>query len=72
MESTQGKMRAKLVLGHAIVTDKGNDWFKIHIGGSTTITITPPSMDMFDVRIGDRLALYTEVYFAQPSSPSIQ
>jgi hypothetical protein len=56
-------MRAILPLGKARIVDRGPTHFKIAIGGSTTITITTP-MDLYDIRDGDLLTLYTEVLLA--------
>jgi len=61
MESVDVKgFRAILPLGKARVIDRGSDYFKLAIGGSTTITICT-NMDLYDVRDGDLLTLYTEV-----------
>lgn len=58
---TEGKqLRAILPLLKARVVDRSPTSFKIAIGGSTTITIDC-NMDMYDVRDGDLLTLYTEV-----------
>jgi len=70
MESPKREMRAVLPIGRGRVVDRGPDFFKIAIGGSTTITITTP-MDTFDIRDGDQLTIYTEVLLAKPSGPSV-
>ena len=65
MESAKGQMRAVLPLGKARVVDRGPDFFKLAIGGSTTITIHS-NMDLYDIHDGDLLTLYTEVLLAKP------
>jgi len=60
-------MRAILPLLKGRVTDRGPAHFKLAIGGSTTITVDC-QMDMYDIRDGDLLTLYTEVPInAKPS-----
>jgi hypothetical protein len=59
----QKQFRAILPLGKARVVDRGPDFFKLAIGGSTTITIST-NMDLYDIRDGDLLTLYTEVLLA--------
>ena len=56
--------RAVLPLGKARVVDRGSDYFKLAIGGSTTITIST-NMDLYDIHDGDLLTLYTEVMLAK-------
>ena len=64
MESVNVKgFRAILPLGKARVIDRGPGYFKLAIGGSTTITIST-NMDLYDIRDGDLLTLYTEVMLA--------
>ena len=65
MESVKGKMRAILPLGKARVVDRGPDYFKLAIGGSTTITIQT-NMDLYDIRDGDLMTLYTEALLKPP------
>lgn len=65
------RIRAVLPLLKARVVDRGPHHFKISIGGSTTITVDC-AMDMFDIRDGDLLQLYTEVLIAQPKQSPIQ
>ena len=55
----------------AHVVDRDATSFKLAIGGSTTITVQC-QMDMYDIRDGDVLTLYTEVMLAQPKSTPIQ
>ena len=65
------QLRAILPLLKGRIVDRGPDYFKIAIGGSTTITINC-NMTVYDIRDGDILTLYTEVMLAQPSSTSVQ
>jgi hypothetical protein len=64
-ENTTG-IRAQFILGKARVVDRGPGYFKIAIGGSTTITVMC-EMPLYDIRDGDLLTLYTEVLIAKPS-----
>jgi len=63
------QFRAILPLGKARVIDRGPDFFKLTIGGSTTITIST-NMDLYDIRDGDLLTLYTEVLLSAPKAQS--
>jgi hypothetical protein len=65
-------MRAILPLLKGRIVAKDAVSFKISIGGSTTITVTPPNMSLYDIHDGDLLTLYTEVFLAKPVQPSIQ
>ena len=65
------QLRAILPLLKGRIVDRGPDYFKIAIGGSTTITINC-NMTVYDIRDGDLLTLYTEVLLAQPSQSSVQ
>jgi hypothetical protein len=71
MESPSSPMkkqfRAVLPLLKAHVIDRGPDYFKLAIGGSTTITIAC-NMAMYDIRDGDLLTLYTEVLIRSQSN----
>lgn len=58
-------LRAILPLIKARIIDRGPDYFKLHIGGSTTITVNC-NMDLYDIRDGDLLTLYTEVMIRKP------
>ena len=75
MESVKGQMRAILPLMKARITDRGPKSFKISFGpeyGSpTTITIMGDT-SRYDLRDGDILTLYTEVYLAQPKPAPVQ
>ncbi len=64
-------LRVILPLLKARVVDRGPHHFKLAIGGSTTITVEC-NMDLYDIRDGDLLTLYTEVLIAKPSQPPIQ
>lgn len=72
MEPAQGsvkRFRAILPLLKARIVDRGPDYFKLAIGGSTTITIQC-NMSLYDIRDGDLLTLYTEVMLAQANNQS--
>jgi hypothetical protein len=58
-------LRAIWPLLKARVIERTENYIKISIGGSTTITIGH-DMRLFDVREGDLLTLYTEVPFIKP------
>ena len=66
MEPPKAAMRAILPLLKGRIVDRGPDYFKIAIGGSTTITVRPGNMSAYDIRDGDLLTLYTEVLYAKP------
>lgn len=53
-------LRAILPLLKARIVDRGEGHFKIHLGGSTTITVTVDTR-RYDIRDGDLLTIYTEV-----------
>lgn len=65
------RFRAVLVLGKYRVVKKTATHVQVALGGSTTMTFDiKPFMD---IREGDLLTFYTEVYTnAQPSEPSLQ
>jgi hypothetical protein len=62
--------RAIFPLLKARVVDRGSDYFKLAIGGSTTITINC-KMEMYDIRDGDLLTIYTEVPIAKSSQSPV-
>ena len=72
MESAKSQMRAILPLLTGRIVDRDGNTFKIAIGGSTTITVAPQNMALYDIPDGDILTLYTEVMLAQPSQPPVQ
>ncbi len=61
------RFRAILPLLKGRIVDRTPDSFKIAIGGSTTITVKV-NMDMYDIRDGDLLTLYTEVLIKEPTN----
>lgn len=70
MEPVENPLRLRLVLGKYRVLERTGDVIKLALGGSTTMTVhLPPNAD---VRSGDLLTLYTEVFYALPSQPPIQ
>lgn len=60
-------LRAILPLLKARIVDRGPDYFKLSIGGSTTITINC-RIEMYDIRDGDLLTVYTEVLIRKPDN----
>ena len=70
MEPTK-PTRLVLPLMKARVVERTNDSMKIHIGGSTTVTVKM-DMEHVGVRVGDILTLYTEVLYAVPEATPIQ
>lgn len=67
MSDNQKQVRVILPLGKARIVDRGPTYFKMAIGGSTTITVDC-NMSAFDIRDGDLLSLYTEVLLANAKS----
>ena len=65
--SEQKQMRAILPLGKFRVVERGPDYIKISMGGSTTMTISLNHMHLYDIKDGDLLTYYTEVMLAKPS-----
>ena len=65
MESTKSPMRVVLVLGKFRVMERSETEMKLALGGSTTMAVAlEPFMD---VKAGDLLTLYTEVYLGKTS-----
>ena len=67
--ATKKQLRLILVLGKFRVSDRTANTMKIELGGSTTMTVTLP--DRADVKAGDLLTLYTEIFYAQPKDASV-
>lgn len=68
-------MRAVLPLLKARIIERGPSHFTIAFGpeyGSPTRIRIDCKMEMFDLRDGDILTLYTQVPFAQPQPASVQ
>ena len=64
MESAKKSLRAILPLLKARITDRGPHHFTISFGaehGSPTTIRVELNMDLYDIRDGDLLTLYTEV-----------
>ena len=59
-------LRAILPLGKFRVTERGPDYIKVALGGSTVMTIQLNHMHLYDIKDGDLLTLYTEVLLAPP------
>jgi hypothetical protein len=66
MESAKNSMRVVFPLTKARVVAVDSAEFRLAIGGSTTITVRPADMSLFDIRDGDLLTLYTEVLLKPP------
>lgn len=61
------QFRLRLVLGKFRVLERSELLMKVALGGSTTMTVSlPPHAD---VRAGDLITLFTEVYYAKPEPP---
>ena len=74
MESAKGQMRAILPLLKARITDRGPNHFTLSFGpeyGSPTTIRISCQTNMYDLRDGDLLTLYTEVMLAKPSSTPV-
>jgi hypothetical protein len=70
MESAQSSLRARLILGKFRVLERSEAEMKVALGGSTTMTVRlEPFMD---VKAGDLITLYTEVFLAKPSQSSVE
>lgn len=74
MESVEASLkkqyRVRLILGKFRVLSRNETSLQLALGGSTTMTISvEPYMD---VKSGDILTLYTEVFYAKPSQPPVQ
>ena len=67
-ETERKRFRTILPLLKGRIVYKDAVSFKISIGGSTTITVTPPNMSHFDIKDGDLLTLYTEVLLNAPQA----
>lgn len=66
-------VRAILPLLKARITDRGPDHFTMSFGteyGSPTTIRVAVKMEMYDIRDGDLLTLYTEVLFAKQTGES--
>ncbi len=68
---SEKQMRAILPLGKFRVVERGPDYIKVGMGGSTTMTIMINHMHLYDIKDGDLLTYYTEVLFAKPSSTPV-
>ncbi len=66
-ESPKDSMRAILPLGKFRVVERGPDYIKVQMGGSTTMTIQLNHMHLYDIKDGDILTYYTEVLLAKLS-----
>lgn len=64
------QLRAIFPLLKARITDRGPTHFTMSFGAEygspTTIRVDVKNIEMYDLRDGDRLTLYTEVLLAKP------
>jgi hypothetical protein len=70
MESTEKPLRVVWPLLKARVSSYEGGKCKLEIGGSTTITVDVQHPQVYDIRVGDLLTLYTEVLLAKPTGTS--
>ncbi len=62
------QMRAILPLGKFHVVERGCDYIKVGMSGSTTMTIHLNHMHLYDIKDGDLLTYYTEVLLSVPKA----
>ena len=61
------QLRAVLTLGKYRVIERQADGFRLSLGGTTEMTVKFADNQLnYDVRSGDLLTLYTEVFIAPP------
>ena len=61
-------LRAKLVLGKYRVLERYSDGIRIALGGTTEMKVLFADQTLnYDVRAGDILTLYTEVFLKPPN-----
>lgn len=61
------QLRAVLVLGKYRVIERQADGFRLSMGGTTEMTVKFTDTQLhYDVRAGDLLTLYTEVFLNPP------
>jgi hypothetical protein len=61
------QLRAKLVLGKYRITTRHHDGFRLNLGGTTEMDVKFADLGLnYDVREGDILTLYTEVFINPP------
>ncbi len=64
---TASQLRATLVLGKYRVLERLPDGFRLALGGTTELSVKFADAQLnYDVRAGDLLTLYTEVYLNPP------
>ncbi len=62
------QLRAQLVLGKYRVIERQADGFRLSLGGTTEMKVLFADLGLnYDVRSGDLLTLYTEVYLNPPN-----
>lgn len=61
------QLRAKLIIGKYTVTERYHDGFNLSLGGTTRMHVKFADLGLnYDVRSGDLLTLYTEVFINPP------
>lgn len=61
------QLRARLVLGKYRVLERQADGFRLSLGGTTEMNVKFADLGLnYDVRSGDLLTLYTEVFINPP------
>lgn len=61
------QLRATLVLGKYRVIERQADGFRLSLGGTTEMKVLFADAQLnYDVRAGDMLTLYTEVFLKPP------
>lgn len=62
------QLRATLVLGKYRVIERQADGFRLSLGGTTEMKVLFADLGLnYDVRAGDLLTLYTEVFLNPPN-----
>lgn len=62
------QLRATLVLGKYRVIERQADGFRLSLGGTTEMNVKFADAQLnYDVRAGDLLTLYTEVFLNPPN-----
>lgn len=61
------QLRARLVLGKFRVIERQHDRFRLSLGGTTEVTVMLTDKQInYDLRAGDLLTLYTEIFIKPP------
>ena len=72
VEAEINRKRYRMIhnLGKYRVMERHDQIMKLALGGSTTMTVVLPARA--DVKAGDILTLYTEIFYADPSQSPVQ